>query len=202
MDEKVVTAPTLAPPAGRELPEQGKWTYEDWLRLPDDGYRYEVINGVMHMAPPPSISEHQGPAFYMTLSLGNFVIAHNAGRVFFAPAGVRLPGQAVPVQPDIFFVSTARLRILGKQYCEGAPDLIVEILLPGTWDYDRKEKYQAYQAAGVREYWIVDPRAQVIEVYVLEEGQYLLIGKWGAGERAQSQVLKGFDVAVDDICRE
>jgi len=134
--------------------------------------------------------------------MSNFVEAHQSGEVGVAPTGVLLPTQPVPVQPDIFYIAAGRTDVSLGRYVEGAPDLIVEVLSPGNWLYDRKEKYQVYQAAGVREYWIVDACAKTIEVYVLKEGVYLLTGKWGTGERAQSQVLSGFEVAIDDLFHE
>jgi Uma2 family endonuclease len=192
--------PTTAPPT--PLPEQGKWTYEDWLKLPDNGYRYEVLDGVLYMAPPPHFSKHQRPAFYLASEMRFFTKAHQLGEVGIAPAGVRLPTQPVPVQPDIFFIAAGRADVRIGQYVEGAPDLIVEVLSPGNWLYDRQEKYRAYEAAGVREYWIVDPQAKTIEVFVLEQGTYTLVGKWGAGQRAPSQVLRGFEIAVDEVLQE
>ena len=78
----------------------------------------------------------------------------------------------------------------------------MEVLSANTWDYDRIEKFQVYQTAGVPEYWIVDYRAKTVEVFVLEQGEYTLIGKWGVGESAASRVLEGFQVAVADIFRD
>lgn len=182
-------------------PEQGQWTYEDWLRLPDDGFRYEVLNGVLYMTPPPRI-RHQSVSHNLELALGNFVKEHGRGIVLSAPCGVRLPGQPVPVQPDILFVQAERRDILGEEYIEGAPDLVVEILSPSNWLYDRTEKFRAYQKARVPEYWIVDYRARTIEVFVLEEGTYALLSKSGAGEVARSKALAGFEVAVDSVFAE
>jgi Uma2 family endonuclease len=179
-------------------PEQGQWTYEDWLRLPDDGFRYEVLDGELYMTPPPTL-EHQILISNLHVALANFVKEHGLGRVLVSPCGVRLPGQPVPVQPDIFFVSAARRDIVGKVYLEGTPDLVVEVLSPGNWLYDRTEKFQAYQAAGVPEYWIVDGRASTVEVFVLEAGSYILLGKFASGDVVCSQVLAGFQVVVDDI---
>jgi Uma2 family endonuclease len=187
------------PPAAKTWPpEQGQWTYEDWLRLPDDGFRYEVLDGELYMTPPPTV-EHQTDSRNLFIALHNFVQEHGLGRVWYAPCGVRLPGQPVPVQPDIFFISVARLDIVGVDCVEGAPDLVVEILSPTNWLYDRREKLRAYLAAGVPEYWIVDYRARTIEVFVLEAGEYVLLGKFTSGEVARSRVLAGFQVAVDDI---
>jgi len=119
-----------------------------------------------------------------------------------APVGVRLPNQPVPLQPDILFVRTERLDIIGDDYVEGAPDLVMEVLSPSNWLYDRREKMQAYREGGVAEYWIVDPRARTIEVYVLEQGAYRLVNQYGPGEVAQSLEVVGFHVSLDDVFRE
>jgi len=179
-------------------PPQGDWTYEDWLKLPDDGYRYEVINGVLYMTPPPR-PQHQRVSARLAHRLLNFVEEHALGEVLYAPIGVQLPNQPVPFQPDILFIRAERLDIIGEKNVEGVPDLIIEILSPSNWLYDRREKMEVYEEAGVPEYWIVDPRIRVIEVYVLEEGGFLQKGEYGPGEVARSQVLAGFEVLVDEI---
>ncbi len=66
---------------------------------------------------------------------------------------------ATPVQPDILFIAQERLDIVQEKFIAGAPDLIVEILSPSNWLDDRRDKYEVYEATGVREYWIVDPDA-------------------------------------------
>ncbi len=179
-------------------PQQGEWTREDWLRLPDDGYRYEVLDGELYMTPPPTI-KHQRASFHLALKLGNFVLEHNLGEVLLAPCGVYLPKHPVPVQPDILFVHTRQREIIGEEYVEGAPDLVVEVLSPSNWLYDRREKFQAYQNAGVPEYWIVDYRACTIEVFFLEKGTYTLLNQYKPGDVAQSCVLENFQVAVDEV---
>lgn len=187
------------PPAAQAWPpEQGQWTYEDWLRLPDDGFRYEVIDGVMYMSPPPSF-RHQSTVTELARQMGNYVVEHKLGQVVVAPCGVRLPDQPVPVQPDIFFVKAERLHIVGEDYIEGTPDLVVEVLSPSNWLYDRREKFQAYQAARVAEYWIVDYRAKTIEVFVLEAGTYTLIGQFEVGQTVASRILAGFEIKVDEV---
>jgi Uma2 family endonuclease len=179
-------------------PEQGQWTYKDWLQLPDDGYRYEVIDGVLYMTPLPSIL-HQRVSLQLIRKLAEFVEQHDLGEVLQAPVGVRLPNQPTPLLPDILFVRAERLDIIGDVYVEGAPDLVMEILSPGNWLYDCREKKQVYQQGGVAEYWIVDPRTETIQVYQLERGGYALLGQYGAGERVQSPGLPGFEVLVDDV---
>ncbi len=189
------------PPFQDPRPSAGRWTYEDWLRLPDDGFRYEVLDGELYMVPPSSI-RHQRVSFRLAVAMANYVSAHHLGEVLEAPCGVRLPGQPVPVQPDIFFIRNERLHILGREYVEGAPDLVVEVLSPTNRLYDRREKFLAYQEAGVTEYWIVDPRAATIEIFALEEGAFALIGRFGRDETARSRVLAGFEVVVGDILAE
>jgi Uma2 family endonuclease len=184
-----------------KLPAPGQWTYEDWRRLPDDGFQYEVLNGELYMVPPPTV-EHQRISFRLALKMGTFVLAHQLGEVLEAPCGVQLPGQPVPVQPDIFFIRAERLHILGREYVEGAPDLVIEVLSPSNWLYDRREKFLAYQEAGVAEYWIVDPRLGTIEVFVLEKGMFTLVSKSSGEDVARSQVLEGFEVIAKEILVE
>jgi Uma2 family endonuclease len=179
-------------------PEQGEWTYEDWLKLPDDGYRYEVIDRVLYMSPPPLIRQQRGLIRLVDFFMA-FLKSRPVGEVLIAPVGVRFPNQSVPLQPDIVFVRTERLDIIQEHYIEGVPDLIIEILSPSNWLYDRWEKMRVYQEAGVPEYWIADPRAQTIEIYVLEQGVYQLAGQYGRGELAVSRLLPGFAVPVEAI---
>jgi len=81
----------------------------------------------------------------------------------------------------------------------GPPDLVVEVISSGTPRLDRGQKFLEYASAGVDEYWLVDPQAQTIEVFALEEGTYTLSGKFGPGEGARSQMLTGFEVPVDEV---
>ncbi|MFQ5353079.1 MAG: Uma2 family endonuclease, partial [Candidatus Binatia bacterium] len=142
---------------------------------------------------------HQVAAANLYSAMDNVVRTKKLGRLFFAPTGVHLPNQPVPLQPDLFFLVSERLDIIGEKYIEGAPDLIVEILSPSDWLYDRREKMQVYEASGVREYWIVDYRAQTVEVYLLEERSYRLLGKWGQGEQAESHVIAGFSIPISEV---
>ncbi|MBI3763071.1 MAG: Uma2 family endonuclease [Chloroflexi bacterium] len=199
MSPQVLEAPPPAQVVRQWPPAQGEWTYEDWLKLPDDdGYRYEVLDGVLHISPPPR-PRHQTTSGNLSTRLDNHVRAKALGRVWYAPVGVRLPNQPVPVQPDIFFIAKGRLNIVGEDHIEGAPDLVVEILSPSNWLVDRREKFQAYEKAGVREYWLADYRAKTVEVFVLQDGEFTQFGNWGTGETARSQVLEGFEIQVDKI---
>jgi len=195
-----VAASTTLPPPDEQTwpPEQGRWTYDDWLRLPDDGFRYEILNGELHMTPPPSIS-HQNAVTELAAQMRDFAKQTGKGIVLVSPVGVRLPGQSVPVQPDVIFIRADRREIIGEHDIQGAPDLVVEVLSPSNWLYDRREKLQAYRQAGVPEYWIIDCRAHTLEIRVLEQGQYTLLAELHSGDTAKSRVFSGFELVVDDL---
>ena len=110
-----------------------------------------------------------------------------------------MPNQAVPVEPDIFFIKKDRLSIIGEREIEGAPDLIVEILSPSSINYDREKKFEVYQAAGVPEYWLVNYWDRAVEVFVLREGAYQLVGKYRPGDNVRAEQLSGFKIAVKEI---
>jgi len=194
--------PELSQAEGDSLPPQGEWTYEDYRRLPDDGWRYEIVRGELHMSPAPD-SLHQGCLRNLAVDLGRFLVAQPVGRFFFAPLDVLLPGGlGTPVQPDLIFIAKERLDIVKPRFIQGAPDLVVEILSPSNWIDDRKTKFELYAEAGVREYWIADPRLRTMEIYVLRSGSYELLGRFGAGEQVRSEVLPGFSPAVDEVFAE
>ena len=182
------------------LPEQGTWTYEDWLQLPGDGTKYEVLSGVLYITPVPSTT-HQSASSRLVRAIMNYVEQYDLGEVFTAPTDVLLASEPVPVEPDILFIARGREAIIKEARVEGAPDLVIEIVSPSNWPYDRKTKYGLYQQNGIPEYWLVDYRARSIEVFVLDGGEYALLGKWGDGEHATSRVLAGLEVDVSDVFR-
>ncbi len=191
-----VEEPTL--PTAREWPPQGEWTYEDYRRLPDDGWRYEIIEGELYMSPAPE-PIHQEYGFEVAVAFRNFGKKHNLGKVYTAPIDVILPGLASPVQPDVLFIVKNRLHIVKKGRIEGAPDIIVEILSPSNWIVDRREKFDIYAKAGVREYWIVDPETQTIEIYTRRDDKLQLAQKFSSGETVESALLPGLRLAVKDV---
>ena len=180
-------------------PPRDRWTYEDYKRLPDDGWRYEVIEGELYMSPTPR-TRHQRISARLAFAMTRFAQAQHLGEVLYAPIDVRLGELANPVQPDILFIRQDRLGIIKEEWVEGAPDLIVEILSPGNWIDDRRTKYRVYALAGVREYWIVDPDKRQIEVFALRGNDYEILGRFGPGERAASEILVGFEIGVDEVC--
>lgn len=180
-------------------PAQGHWTYEDYLRLPDDGRRYEVIRGVLYVSPAPGY-DHQYVVIHLTLTLGRYVIENGLGIVLGAPFDILLSRIATPVEPDFLFIRKGREPRSGDPNYQGVPDLIVEILSPSNRRYDRKIKFEAYEEAGVQEYWLVDPMARTVVIHVLgRNGSYAEFDSGGEGDTVRSRVLEGFSLRVADL---
>jgi len=177
-------------------PAQGQWTYADYQKLPDDGKRYEIIKGILFVTNAPNM-DHQYTVTEIVAELRNFVKVQKLGRVFVAPCEVHLSAESKPVQPDIFFIPQARLPQRRAPFFAGAPDLIVEVISPGSIRLDRVVKFTEYEQTGVAEYWIVDPLAQIVEVYVLSRGEYGLLGTFKDEDMVQSQVLAGIEIVAN-----
>jgi Uma2 family endonuclease len=151
------------------------YTYADWLEF-DEGVRAEIIDGVFYAMAPPS-TVHQDIHRELFLQLGGFLKGKPC-KVYSAPFGVRLfpkddLSDDTVVEPDIVVVCDKSK--IDKQGCNGAPDLIIEILSPSNIRHDRIIKFQKYLAAGVREYWVVDPDNKGVEVHILQDGGYRTI---------------------------
>ncbi len=179
-------------------PEQGQWQYEDWLRLPEDGFRYELFEGELLMSPPPTV-EHQNAVSSLLAAMRRHARKNDLGLVLTAPIGVRLLESSAVIQPDILFIEKSRKDIVHQDLIEGAPDLVVEVLSPSNWMIDRGRKQEAYRRAGVREYWIVDYRARTIDVLVLDSGEYVQRGHYGEHDQAPSEALSGFEIEVAEV---
>ncbi len=158
-----------------DLDPEGSYTYADYL-VWQFQERVELIRGrLLHMSPAPGTT-HQRILHRLDIGLGNYFANHKC-QVFPAPFDVRLPvsrrqGQdTTVVQPDLCVICDESK--LDEQGCAGAPDLVVEILSPGNSRREMKDKFEVYEEAGVREYWIVNPAERVVLAYVLDEkGKY------------------------------
>ncbi len=139
-------------------------TWEDVERMPEDGNRYEWMAGRLYVTPAPRL-RHQRVSKRLQTALLQILEQPGHGEVFYAPVLVEFPGSSDRVQPDLLFVSAERRRILGEKAVLDAPDLVVEILSPTTSHRDRGVKLDIYARHGVREYWIVDPVRDIVDVW-------------------------------------
>ncbi len=183
-------------PVAELFPPQGHWTEADYFALPETNRYLELSEGRLVMPPHPTRS-HQAALEALYVRMREFVSERELGEIHVAPLPVRLwPGKIR--EPDIFFISAEHRDRLGEKVC-GVPDLVVEVISPGTREVDRGEKFSEYAKAGVREYWIVDPEKRTVEVFALRGRVFEPLGIYREGETARSELLQGFEVPVREI---
>jgi Uma2 family endonuclease len=171
-------------------------TYEDLCDLPSDGNRWELIDGEAYMTPAPNRMHQE---ILQRLFEAFRAATEDGSKVYLAPLDVVL-AEATVLQPDLIFVREENREILQEQI-RGVPDLVAEVLSPGTVKMDRGAKMEIYARHGVPEYWIVDPEAQSIEIYRLdrEVRRYRHEGTHGAGDRATTPLLPALSVDPADL---
>ncbi len=147
-------AAVVAPPTTKRL------TYADYRALPDDGKRYELVQGVLR-----------------DVHLGDDLV----------------------YQPDMLFIAAGGRARVTEDDVSGPPDLVVEIVSPGSRSIDRKEKLTNYAHYGVREYWLVYPDTWFVEVFGSREGRFQLLGRYGEGETVHTEVLAGLEFPAEAL---
>lgn len=164
---------------------------------PEDGNRYEVVGGELLVTPPPS-EPHQRAVIALSSIIWQFVRGRRMGRVYQAPFGVMLSPDTA-VQPDILYISNTRESIISGRGAEGAPDLVVEVLSPGTSARDRGIKMRQYATAGVAHYWLIDPLAHTLEAYELVEKGYALTENRSGSEIFCPTLFHGLEIPLADL---
>ncbi len=164
---------------------------------PEDGNRYEVIDGELYVTPPP-VPRHQGALGELHWLIRTYLQTNPIGRVFFAPIGVVLD-EGTGVQPDLVYIAREHEGIVSDRGIEGAPDLVVEVLSPSTSTRDRGIKMRRYARARIPHYWIVDPKTATVEPYRLGEQGYELLGAYVAGSTFRPELFPGLEIPVDEI---
>ncbi|MBU1487884.1 Uma2 family endonuclease [bacterium] len=177
--------------------ERKKYTYEDYLKTPDET-RYELIEGELIMTPAP-IPRHQRISGMLEFELREFVTENDLGEVFDAPIDVYLDNKNV-FQPDLLFISKERLNIIGEKNIQGPPCLVIEILSESTAYRDLVLKKRLYAKFGVKEYWIVDPGEELVEVYALRKNNvYALLNTYAKEDTLSSPCLCGLKIDLRGI---
>ena len=182
-----------------KLQKEKHFTYADYVEW-DDDVRYELIDGVAYALSAP-LQVHQRVLRELTGLLWTFLKGKKC-ELFMAPADVRLSYDTTDdtvVQPDLFVVCD-KSKLDGKA-CIGAPDLVIEILSPSTARIDMLKKFHAYLKAEVLEYWIVDPEGKTIDVFKLENGEYVG-SEYIKDAVVKSHVLEGCEIKLVDVFEE
>lgn len=174
-----------------------KLSYEEFRQLPNDGKRYELIYGEVHLTPAPN-TRHQTVVHNLDMSLGQFVLQNKLGEVWTAPLDVRL-GEDTALQPDLIFISNARAGIIQENWIEGAPDLVVEVFSRSTAAYDRATKLPIYAEAGVPEVWLIDPLAKTVEVLKLQGKKYFVEATHAGDQVLASNLFPGWQLPLCDL---
>jgi len=179
-----------------EIAKKRTLTYTDYEKLPE-GAPYQLIGGELVMTPAP-VPYHQMVSRNIGFELLLFVRGKNLGEVLYAPIDVFL-SDTETYQPDIIYISKERLDIIGEKKIESAPDLVMEVLSPATAYYDLRHKKNIYEQFGVKEYWIVDPIEQSIEVYENSGKAFKLIDTVRKKGGITSKLLKDFSINAEKI---
>ena len=176
-----------------------RYTYADLLETPDDGNRYEIIDGELIVSAAPLVI-HQWFLYLLSRRFGDYADRHKLGRVLFAPVDI-LFSTGDTVQPDLVFIRKDRMHILKAALVTGVPDVVLEVLSPSTRDRDLGIKLALYESMGVPEYWIADPEGPELTL--------LLPGNSGTYERAlpeggllRSRELPNFEINLSDLYAE
>lgn len=186
--------------------EKSRYSFADFLAW-EEHERAEIIGGEIYLMGTPS-SRHQEISFEIGRQLGNYLEGKRC-RVYPAPYGVRLFEQDgddpedvdTVVEPDISVICDRDK--IDKTGCKGAPDMVVEILSPSTQRHDRLVKLGLYQRAGVREYWIVSPEEQTVQVMLLDSGGVLQLHEvYDRGSIAKVNVLEGCFIELSKVFTE
>lgn len=178
-------------------PPQGSWTYDAYAALPDDGNRYEIVQGVLLMSPAPEPA-HQGIVEEINSYLRSQILSTKRGLVFTSPIDVVL-AENISVQPDVLVILKEHLDRVGNKRITGAPDLVVEVISPGSKFQDRVVKHSIYERFGVPEYWLVKSENQTIEVFVLDMGIYRSLGIFHGEQSLESHLIPTITVSVNQF---
>lgn len=183
--------PSSIPPGDNRL------SVREYADLPDDGRRYEILDGELAVTPAPT-TRHQTVSRRIQFALYEAFEQRGLGEVYNAPVDVILDEHTV-VQPDLAFVRVERRELIEEHAIVGPPDLVVEILSPPTRRRDVLVKARLYARFGVEHYWVVDPAVDRVDFYRLEDGRYALVAAVSAPESAAPAGFEGLELALATV---
>jgi len=173
------------------------YTYDELVaEFPESNQPCELWDGEIFSYSSPSF-DHQQIVMRVARQLYDWASAHNAGEVVHGPIDMVLSPHLV-TQPDAVFIACHRLGII-ERAIRGPADLAVEVMSLGHRNRDRIQKRDLYEQYGLKEYWLVDPEAQTVEVLHLENARYRLLMRATVGARISSKLLPGFELSVNAV---
>jgi Uma2 family endonuclease len=177
-------------------------TYDDYVLLPDDGQRHEILGGE-HFVTASPFMRHQDLVLALAFRIESYLREHRVGKLVVSPMDVLLSPHDI-VQPDLLFISRERIAIAREKNVQGAPDLALEILSDGSRRLDEVLKLEAYGRFGVQEYWLFDPLGKTVRVWT-RAGEELR-GKpplsAAAGDLLTTPLLPGLEIPLALVFEE
>lgn len=190
----------MRPPAVRV---DTRLTYDDFVLFPDDGKRHEIIDGEHHVTPSPNL-RHQQLVGRLHVEIAIYLRAHpQAGQVFLSPLDVVLSHYDV-VEPDLLFVAGDQAAIMTDKNIQGPPALVVEVLSKSSRKRDAQTKRRLFERTGVREYWLVDPELDVVQVFrPSPEGKLTRVAELSSedGDTLTTPLLPGCAIGLRELFR-
>lgn len=181
-------------------PSRVPLTHADYVLLPDDGRRWELLEGDFHVSPAPT-SWHQAVVAELVFQFMSAFRTSGAARVLPSPIDVMLDDTNT-VQPDVVVVRHERRHLISKRGVVGAPDLVVEVISPDYASKDAVLKRHLYARFGVPEYWLVDPEERTVSLLTLRDGKYVETTSLRASGVTESGVFPALKVPLDQLFRD
>ncbi|MGH7595009.1 MAG: Uma2 family endonuclease [bacterium] len=173
------------------------FNYEDYRQTPDDGKRYELIDGELYASGVPP-SAHQLVVGNLLMVLTNYLKRYDIGKVLMGPLEVFF-SETNLAQPDVIFISNDNLKIIKPTKIKGAPDLVIEVLSPGTEKRDRTIKAKMYAKFGVQEYWLVKEKTATVEILCLQKGKLVPVVRLGKSDILTSPLFPDLKIPLSEI---
>ena len=172
-------------------------TYEDYLAMPDDGRRYEILDGEVAVTATPALP-HQMIVGNLYWVLRGHIQSRGLGHLYLSPLTVILANTTV-VEPDLVYVDSARGALVTDRGIRGAPTLAIEVLSPSTAANDRGPKFQLYARYGIPYYWTADTDARVLDAYELDAGAYRPVGRVQGNARIAVAPFPDLVLGLDEL---
>lgn len=177
-------------------------TYEEFLREYDGRYAEYVEGEVIE---PMSVTQrHDDLTLFLKALLRFFVEAKKSGKIHGEPYQMKMvfDGKTKGREPDIFFVATENLDRVKEQFFDGAADLVIEVVSPESVMRDTQDKFEEYESAGVKEYWIIDPHRRTANFYGFDEGGKYKMLPISIDGRFESRIVEGLWINTDWLWQE